>query len=160
VKKSETTGKQHISKPDILLMAAFIAAAVLLEVWMLFGRQSGTMVNLSYDGSELYTVRLEQSAKEQQFCLITYPVASENGSEPLVSFSSTIPECPTDISYNLLSIHDGKVTMEAADCPDQICVHHIPISGSKESIICLPHQLVVSVTGGQDEDTALDGVAK
>jgi hypothetical protein len=156
----ERTAKQHISKPDILLIVFFIGLAVLLEVWMLFGRQSGTMVEISYDGSKLYTLRLEQSAKEQRFCLITYPVTSENGSDPLVSFSSAIPECPTDISYNLLSIHDGKVTMEAADCHDQICVHHIPISGSNESIICLPHKLVVTVTGGQDEDTALDGVAK
>jgi hypothetical protein len=50
--------------------------------------------------------------------------------------------------------------MEAADCRDQICVHHIPISGSGESIICLPHKLVVTVTGKQDNENDLDGVAK
>jgi hypothetical protein len=157
--KSEMRLKQHISKPDILLIVFFIAAAVLLEVWMLFGKHEGTMVEISYDGSELYTISLEDS-KQELFYLITYPENAEDGDRPVIGSFSSMPECPEDISYNLLSIVEGRVTMQAADCRDQICVHHIPISGSNESIICLPHKLVITVTGEQDEDTALDGVAK
>lgn len=157
--KREIRLKQHISKPDILLIAFFIAVAVLLEIWMLFGKHDGTMVEISYDGSKLYTIPLEDS-EQTLFYLITYPENSETGNRPVISSFSSMPECPEDISYNLLSISEGMVTMQAADCRDQICVHHIPISGSNESIICLPHKLVITVSGEQDGDTVLDGVVK
>jgi hypothetical protein len=162
MQKGERTAKQHISRADILLIIFFTAAAVLLEVWMLFGRREGSRLQISYDGSELYTISLEQSAdaRTQRFCLITYPETSEGKVSPKVSFFEAMPVCPADSSYNLLMIGEETVTMEAADCRDQICVHHIPISGSGESIICLPHKLVVTVTGKQDDDNALDGVAK
>lgn len=163
--KREIRLKQHISKPDILLIIFFIAVAVLLEVWMLFGKNDGTMLEISYDGSKLYTIRLEHSAdgrdaEQEFFYLITYPENNEDGNRPVISSFSSMPECPENVSYNLLSIREGTVTMQAADCRDQICVHHIPISGSNESIICLPHKLVIAVTGEQGEDAALDGVVK
>jgi hypothetical protein len=162
MQKGECTTKQHISRADILLIIFFIAAAVLLQVWMLFGRREGSKLQISYDGTELYTISLEQSAdaETQKFCLITYAETPEGKVSPAVSFSAAMPACPADSSYNLLVIEEGTVTMEAADCRDQICVHHIPISGSGESIICLPHKLVVTVNGKQDDDNALDGVAK
>jgi hypothetical protein len=162
MQKGERTTKQHISGADILLIIFFIAAAVLLEVWMLFGRREGSRLQISYDGAELCTISLEQSAdaEAQRFCLITYPGDSEGNGIPKVSFFDAMPACPADSFYNLLLIEEGTVTMEAADCRDQICVHHIPISGVGESIICLPHKLVVTVNGEQDDDNALDGVTK
>ena len=48
--------------------------------------------------------------------------------------------------------------MEWADCPDQICVNHRPVSRNGESIICLPNEVVVSVKGG--EEAELDGVVQ
>ena len=39
--------------------------------------------------------------------------------------------------------------MEAADCRDQICVRHRAVSAVGESIICLPHKLVVEITTGE-----------
>lgn len=50
---------------------------------------------------------------------------------------------------NLASIKDGKATMVKADCPDQICVHHKAIDKDGETIICLPHKIVLEVI---DED--------
>ena len=35
--------------------------------------------------------------------------------------------------------------MEDADWPDQVCVHHKPISKNGETIICLPNQVFVEV---------------
>ena len=46
--------------------------------------------------------------------------------------------------------------MIEADCPDLICVHHKPISRQGESIVCLPHKVIVEVTGEESaqEDEA------
>ena len=66
---------------------------------------------------------------------------------------------PAESSYNLLSVAESGVSMEAADCPDQICVHHISIRSGGESIICLPHKLVVEILGGTEAET-LDSMVK
>ena len=46
-------------------------------------------------------------------------------------------------------IADGTADVTQADCPDKICVDHAPISRDRETIICLPHKLVVEVKGGE-----------
>jgi hypothetical protein len=38
--------------------------------------------------------------------------------------------------------------VEAADCPDKLCVSHREIFREGESIVCLPHRVVVTVTKG------------
>ena len=59
---------------------------------------------------------------------------------------------------NRLVIENGTAEMEWADCPDQICVNHRAVSREGESIICLPNQVVISVTDG--EEAELDGVVQ
>ena len=46
---------------------------------------------------------------------------------------------------NTLVVKDGMVKMIFAECPDQICVKHEPISKVGESIICLPNKVVVQI---------------
>ena len=48
---------------------------------------------------------------------------------------------------NHLSIHDGRADMTQADCPDKLCVHQKPISRDRETIVCLPNQVVAEVSG-------------
>lgn len=50
---------------------------------------------------------------------------------------------------NHLVIQNGQASMSEADCPDKLCVKQKAISKNGESIICLPHQLVIEVRGGQ-----------
>lgn len=57
---------------------------------------------------------------------------------------------------NQVSVHDGKVSMKEADCPDQICMNHVPIYRNHESIICLPNQVVLEIVNG--EESGLDAV--
>ncbi len=59
---------------------------------------------------------------------------------------------------NTLYIKNGRVQMVDADCKDQICVHHKPISKSGESIICLPNKLIVTVESKESEK--LDAVSE
>lgn len=51
---------------------------------------------------------------------------------------------------NQVSVQDGKVLMKEADCPDQICVNHVPIYRNHESIICLPNQVVLEIVNGEE----------
>ena len=46
---------------------------------------------------------------------------------------------------NRLIIRDGKAFVERATCPDGICSNHRPISRDGESIVCLPHKVVITV---------------
>lgn len=46
---------------------------------------------------------------------------------------------------NILLIENGVVNMYEANCPDQICVKHVPISKNGETIVCLPNKVVVTV---------------
>lgn len=52
--------------------------------------------------------------------------------------------------YNLIQIEDGQVTVTDADCPDQLCCRQHAISRDGESIICLPHKLVIRIRSTQD----------
>ena len=59
---------------------------------------------------------------------------------------------------NTFCIKDQKVTMTHASCPDQICVRTKGISKTGESIVCLPHQVVLSITSTQTSPE-LDGIS-
>lgn len=47
--------------------------------------------------------------------------------------------------YNKIRIEDGKAYMEEANCPDGYCEVQGKISGHTQTIVCLPHKLVVEV---------------
>ena len=53
--------------------------------------------------------------------------------------------------YNGFEIKDGVVTMVEADCPDQYCVKHTPISKEGETIVCLPHKVVLEITDSEEQ---------
>lgn len=53
---------------------------------------------------------------------------------------------------NRLVIKDGKAFVESANCPDGICAAHKPISLSGESIVCLPHRVVISINADGEND--------
>lgn len=51
--------------------------------------------------------------------------------------------------YNILTISGGTVSITEANCGDHTCVRTGPISREGETIVCLPHRLVVRVEGGE-----------
>lgn len=53
--------------------------------------------------------------------------------------------------YNCFEIKDGVVTMIEADCPDQYCVKHAPIYRESETIVCLPHKVVLEITDSAEQ---------
>ncbi len=58
----------------------------------------------------------------------------------------------TEKGNNTLVIKDGQVFIQNADCPDKICVAHQKISKTGETIVCLPHKLVVEITENEKKD--------
>lgn len=149
------------------LAVFFLLLALGIFGWFAVNRKEGQTLQISYDGQMLMSMSLLQVRREKtletskggvRYCLILYRVegVSCEWYDSVPDLISTVSE---GISYNLLAVSENGVSMEAADCPDQICVHHIPIKGGGESIICLPHKLVVEIQG-ETGDKGLDGMVK
>lgn len=68
----------------------------------------------------------------------------------------TISISDEEEGYNLLLISGGQVSVSDADCPDGLCIRQRPISRNGESIICLPHKLVIQIESKEESD--LDAV--
>ena len=65
--------------------------------------------------------------------------------------SDTEVEITTDGGgTNTLVIRDGEAFVEAANCPDLVCAGHRAISRVGETIVCLPHKLVIKITASTD----------
>lgn len=67
-------------------------------------------------------------------------------------------EVENEFGYNRIVLENGMTFMEEADCPDQYCVEHRAITKTKETIVCLPHKLVVEVLTLAED--GIDSVAK
>lgn len=182
MQKHESDSKQlrinhRIKRADIALIAVCLLSSALLGVFFAVRREAGREVRIVYDGTELkriglYSAQADSEAEAySRYYLITYRddiVSVENfGSRP------ELPEETSYISYNLISVTGGTVIMESADCRDQICVRHKPVSSKGESVICLPHRLVVEIVGSENKgvnsqdgntegmpDEPLDGVVR
>ena len=53
---------------------------------------------------------------------------------------------------NRLIIENNQAYIISADCPDKICVGHRPVSNVNESIVCLPHKVVVEIVSDEAEN--------
>jgi len=51
----------------------------------------------------------------------------------------------TENGFNLVVISNGECYVEKADCRDGICVNRGKIHKIGESIVCLPHKLIVEI---------------
>ncbi|MGN1202949.1 MAG: NusG domain II-containing protein [Eubacterium sp.] len=122
-----------MKKADIILIAAVIAVAGVL-IFFLYGvnSDSGAYVRIEIDGEVSETLPLDTDA--------TREIITDNG------------------GTNTLVIKDGYAKMTDANCPDGICVNHQKIKRNGESIICLPHKVVVTVVNENDTDE-IDAVA-
>lgn len=64
-----------------------------------------------------------------------------------------------DNRYNIMIIANSGVLIREANCPDQICVNWGNISRPGQTIVCLPHKVVISITGEQEGELPLDDIA-
>lgn len=62
-----------------------------------------------------------------------------------------------EADYNVLEISGGGAAVVEANCGDHTCVRTGTVSRTGETIVCLPHRLVVEIVGGAAD---VDAVAR
>lgn len=53
---------------------------------------------------------------------------------------------------NILIIKNNEIYMDQATCPDKNCIRQGHIFKSGASIICLPHQVIVEIIDGEEDN--------
>ena len=121
-------------KSDLILILVFCMAALIALLAVRSDRQEGSIAQVRIDG-KLYG---NYSLTEEQ----TINLRGED-------------------FVSLLVIRDGAADMTEADCPDQICVKHRPVRFRGETIVCLPHKLVVEIISEQEEPSGgMDAISR
>lgn len=148
IKKKKSQSAYSIRRADIILIAGCLLAAVFISVFFMLNHGEGNMANISCNGVEVAVIAFgePESGQEEKFYLIR-----NTGTDVTIEMFDEYPILPKEGNFNLLSVADGKVSMAAADCRDQICVRHSPVSADGESIICLPHRFVVEIAGSKND---------
>ena len=117
--------KRFFGKNDILLAAALllICAASLLP---LRAGDPGRTAEVSVDGRPF----------------ASYSLSNDRSVEIVTEYGS-----------NILEIKGGAASVSEADCPGGDCTRFAPISREGQILICLPHRLVVRISGGEEYDS-------
>ena len=111
--------KRSKAKNDIIFIAVLLALVLAVGAFFVFSRGEGDTVTVTI-GGKLYG---------------EYPLSQDR-----------VVEIKNGDALNTLIIEGGRARVEHASCPDGICVAHKPISRDGESIICLPNEVVVTVS--------------
>lgn len=118
-----------MKKRDLILLSALLILALGLYL-MTLRSQEGSTVTVRVSGKTVLERPLAMSGR--------YEIPLEDGQK------------------NVIRIENGAVYMEEANCRDQLCVHQGKIRNRAKNIVCLPHNLVVSLetgrTGGEQDD--------
>lgn len=102
----------------ILIGMLFVVMVVSFFVFMLRPQSKNAVVSVFLDGSEYARYELQ---------------------------IDNIYVIQTKYGKNEITIHDGSVYVSSSDCLEQVCVHHKKIHLAGETIVCLPHKLVVTI---------------
>lgn len=120
-----------MKKGDLILTGAVVVcAAAAALMWLVPGQQSASL-SIYHNDELIATLPLDED--------IQYPIQ-------------------IDGNINVVEIHDGKAFMASANCRDLICVNSPAISHDGETIVCLPHGIVLQATGGKA--SPLDALAQ
>lgn len=123
---------RRFGKNDVIFISLLALLCVVVCVWVYKGGAvEGSNILITVDGKEYGTYSL---LEEQTI---------------------NIGEGDTK---NIIEIRAGKAYMSEASCPDQLCVDQNEISFNKESIICLPNKVVITVISDVESD--VDGIVR
>ena len=115
----------HKYKADIILLAAVVLFGAVLALTLWLNQSQGSVVQIRIDGKVTASLPLDRDTE--------YEINGADGGR------------------NLLVISGGAAWVESADCPDELCVGMGKISRVGQSVVCLPHKVVVEITGGSAE---------
>lgn len=112
-------------KADMILFFAVIFTAAVFFLLSFFA-DGGKYAVICVDGVEVGRYSLSED--------VTVTVPSANG------------------GYNTVTVSEGEARVCEADCPDRTCVSSKPISKTGQTVVCLPHRLMLVIDGGEDEN--------
>ncbi len=121
-----------MKKADWIILISAMLLFGSLMLGMSFYRQNGASVVVSVDGREVAAYPLDEDRTEV--------IRGYDGGE------------------NVLSISGHSATILSADCPDKSCVHQKAIRFDGETIVCLPHRVMVLIRS--DEESEIDAVTR
>jgi hypothetical protein len=49
--------------------------------------------------------------------------------------------------YNVITVEPGRIAVSDANCRDRVCVHYGWLSKSRIPILCIPHKLMIRISG-------------
>ncbi len=111
--------ERELKKREVILIGVVLSLALIgFLVISLLQKETGSAAIVTVDGEEYGRYALSQ--KEQIVI-------------------------DTDWGHNVLVVSGEGIYMQEADCPDQICVHKGEIQMEHETIVCLPHRIVVEI---------------
>lgn len=117
-----------MKKNDIYLVIFLTLLSIILLCIGIFNRKNGDRAVIYFNNEEYKTVSLNENKE--------------------VNINNT----------NTVCVKDGKVYMKSANCPDQICVHQVPLDSEGRDIVCLPNKVTVKVISGDKDE--VDAVVK
>lgn len=125
MKKSEKENFSNKNKirNDVILAAVIVIIAVAGLLFINGTRVEGNRVVVKINGVETQSYSLSENTEFE------------------------IKTGKNNSNYNIVVIENGKVRVTEADCPDGICEDYSPISYVGETIICLPHKVVIEIIG-------------
>ena len=119
--------KKNKIRNDVILAAVIVVIAVAGLLFISLTKVQGEMVVDKVDGAETYSCSLSENTR--------FEIKTGENNE----------------NINVVVIENGKVRVTEADCPDGICKEYRPISYVGETIVCLPHKVVVEIVGDSTE---------
>ena len=114
-----------LRRADILLAAVPIVCALALLAFLHCTRTDGAVAVVTVEGRETARYALDRDTETE--------IEGVGGTNHLV-------------------ITNGTVGMTNADCPDKLCVKQGSIRYDGESIVCLPHKVVVTIESEEKPD--------
>ncbi len=109
------------TKHWILILGGFFLLSLTAVLLPYFFEKEEYVAEISQDGVLLQRINLAAVTED-----ITIPVRTENGE-------------------NIILVQRGRISMQSASCPDQLCVHQGGISDKAVPIVCLPNRVVIQI---------------
>lgn len=121
-----------IKKWDIILILSLLVLSCIPEGIFFFSpasRSQNTVAVITIDGNVYKEI----------------PLSEHSGTDE-------IPITTPEGGHNLVVVRNQEIGITEADCPDKICVQEGFIARPGESVVCLPHKLMVEVKAANNEE--------
>lgn len=118
---SDKANNRKRFRNDIILIVSFCVIAIIISFFLYYGdsAQKDMLLEITIDGEVVVSYKFNKTDNIRK------------------SF-------PLDTG-NVVIMDKGQIFMESATCPDKLCTRQGKISLSGQSIICLPHKVVVRI---------------